>query len=179
MNMPTDDVTVDEYLGPLPTRAPERSTASSSRGPRARVNPDEVDEQEEIDQINRDIEQAPTTPRTRNPVIRGDLPPALRAPAASSASNSIAQGAEPIPGAEVAIPGEAALQPLAPVQKPTKVTKEDEVIVQDLFRRSAPRVGDGGSVTIQVGDRMNTIQDLLGTPHGRICVIAFLCRRPA
>ena len=55
---------------------------------------------------------------------------------------------------------------------------EDADVVEELCRRSSPRMGEGGQVVLQVGERLRTLQELFGNPHGRHVFLGILTRRP-
>ena len=121
-------------------------------------------------------------PRFEDPSdwIGGDVPEELRAP------DRAGPLPEPVPAAAPAAapadaPAEQAVVPAEPAsrQRPSAVQHEDSEILDVLCKRSAPRMGDGGAVTIQAGDKLRQLQTLVGDPHGYKILMAFLCRRPS
>ena len=53
------------------------------------------------------------------------------------------------------------------------------MVLDDMVRRAAPRIGDGGTISIQTGDRLNLFQEMLGSPAGFVVSLVIVARRPS
>ena len=131
-------------------------------------------------------------PKTKK-LAKPPAPSVRRVPfQAGGSSSSSAAPIAPPPGLEAVVPqppdqevvpaGQDAVvalpKPLEPVSA-KELTKEDKIILNNLLKQAAPRTGEGGIVAISTGPRLRLLQDMFGTPHGKIIKLGIIGRRPA
>ena len=136
----------------------EKSQPSSSKSLMKKAIDDWDKEDEEEEELIRDLEQVDSTARAST-----DPPPA-------PPSEEVAQIPE---GPDRAAPP----APLA-LSEP-RIDKNRNRLIEEITVVVKDRISNGSSYRIQTGPRLRNLQELFGTPHGKVIVLAAIYKKPA